>query len=300
MKKIIALLLCLCMACSLVACTQDNPADKTPDKDRDQQGTVPGADLSGENLLVDGPMTVYRNNDITITYTKLEKAEHAGRSAYILHYEINNQSDMRVMYQTDHIAFNGVTMPKALSVSAEAHGTWVDQEYFYCDDLEALGITKVQNIKCYGAALYDITDYTNEVYLDAVEFILNCGDVDFYEAPNLDGETIYENRGISVVYKGTQDTADGGMHAAFTVYNNTEDHIWVNTDKFEGSGMENLISDYDAVYSGMTADIVFTWSADDLANLGDAFGSLSFTMSILNLTSFDAIERDLHVSVELI
>jgi hypothetical protein len=292
MKRIIALLLCLCIACSLAACGQDNPANNDTYKGSVADTQSPGKDDDGDkgrNYLA-GPGITYDAGGLAITFAKLEKIESSktishgaateviDTSEWRLHYKITNTSDIEKSIMANAFAINGVTIDTLLMERIAAGEMAENYLSFSWFDFDYVQIKDIKNIKCPTAKIYTAGQET--VINVNIEF--DCGNMDYEEDINLLNAPVYDANsiGVYVVDVERMNTISRTV-VTLAVVNAGNSFAEITADSFVGNGTAvEKIAEYCYVHAGSVAYMEVEWSASEVDALGGYLENFSFVAHI--------------------
>lgn len=245
----------------------------------------------GVGSFANGPVTVYDENGVEVIFTELSKDRYGD---YRLAYEITNNTKGNISFSTDNCSINGITMNMFIFEEVGAGATVTGDEIFYAEELSAMGITEIRNIKCYDGEIMDTKDYD---YKYAVGFELDCGDLDYVEKVDLSGDVIYDANGIKLINKGVIADGHGDASVVFLLVNNRDDHIAIEIDDVFANGVETDKFGYAYAYAGTAGYYDSFWFESDLKDVGGKLESLSFVMEIEGMLDYNEIAENIKVSV---
>lgn len=245
----------------------------------------------GVGSFANGPVTVYDENGVEVIFTELSKDRYGD---YRLAYEITNNTKGNISFSTDNCSINGITMNMFIFEEVGAGATVTGDEIFYAEELSAMGITEIRNIKCYDGEIMDTKDSD---YKYAVGFELDCGDLDYVEKVDLSGDVIYDANGIKLINKGVIADGHGDASVVFLLVNNRDDHIAIEIDDVFANGVETDKFGYAYAYAGTAGYYDSFWFESDLKDVGGKLESLSFVMEIEGMLDYNEIAENIKVSV---
>ena len=307
MKKIIALLLAAIMLLSLAGCGADNDEDN---RINDNSGTNANEEIVPDDAPLEdiepgelkSPVVIFDKDNIVVSVTSVTKIpEYGEQGVYRITLEMQNGADCKAYLNTKSISINGITIDDLDAdwpLSASAGETRTNTKDIRCTDLAAIGISEIRNIKCDHVDLEGSNGYN-----ESFSFVLDCGDLNYKSKVKNSGNTIYDQNGIKLIYKGVIDSnIEGNRSATILVINKTDRHIRLDLDDIMINGIKitGIYGDDDAhIYSSSAHYNRLSLHKSTIEAVGGKLGEMSFTMSIWDLFGKECFEENIEISFEL-
>lgn len=279
MRKIIALLLAICLLLTFAACSSKNNNETKPTERPSANDTTPGDNPTTEgnqysddrykdDSQYDGDVTIpntvlYDDKDIKIVATKIDVSWD--EPCVVLSIENNSNTDIRI--SVDNLIVNGVSTYGDLNASVSAGKKAVAElELFglYLDYAQIGGVDEIGTIACEKVEILDDKWKTIDTF--GFEIRTSIADTLKY-TPNTDGNVIYEDENIKVVHQPDFKTVIGDKGFMFVIENKSDRTLDINFEDISINGYMVQIYAFAYISSGTVSFVPMTISDKDLANL---------------------------------
>lgn len=304
MKKLIAMLLVLCLCATMFAgCSvrvgnerpvsgtkpAQNEGTEAPRKDKDQGKNKPAETNPPEtNPSKTGDVSVeetvlYEANGVRITLKSLDTDGFMGPEFKLL---VENDTDQNIMLTDNGLVVNGVTLSGGMYISVAAGKKANDTLEIYNDALETAGIEQIATVMC-DAYIFDSDTYET---MDEFRFTINTSIADTYvQEIDEHGDVILDQDGITVIAKSLSDSLFGNK-VVMLVKNDTGKDIRMSADNVSVNGFMVSAWMYDTVYAGTVCFCELEISGSDLEdNDIEQIDEITFTLEAFDIESYRTI-----------
>lgn len=296
MKKIIALLLAICVVAStLSACggneqplsTSDpkqeaQPAESEATPETTQPETTQPETTAPSAELVES--VVYDADGIKITATKLVEDDIWGNGVSFL---VENNTERNLSFSGDYFVVNGVTVYGMLYIDVAAGKKANGSVLFSHDELNRAGITEFATISTYNARMVDTDSYDT---VADVTFDLATTLAGNY-TQNIDetGDIVFDQDGVTVIAQITSDSFYGNVVQMLTK-NNTGKDIIIQAENVSVNGFTIDAWMYDTVFHDSVRYCQLDIFQDSLDENGiEAIEEVTFTVRVIESDTYDSI-----------
>ena len=233
MKKIICIILAIVMACGLIGCGGNN----------DEIASAPNATSAPTPLTTETSIqeTVIVDNDIlTITAKSFSiDASIFGPSIKLL---IENHSNKTIVVQALNASVNGFMIDTTFSSTIGPGKKSYDNLTFNSTDLKDANITTLNDIE-FVIYAFD-NDTWNSVFTSDIINIQTSSINEIKSNYNSDGDEIFNNDSVKIIYQGMRDDPYWGIEFVFYIENNSDKNIivQVNTISINGFMVDSIMS----------------------------------------------------------
>lgn len=233
MKKIICIILTIVIACGLIGCGSGN--DKITSASNATNAPTP---LTTETSIQE---TVIVDNDIlTITAKSFSTdASIFGPSIKLL---IENHSDKTIVVQALNASVNGFMIDTTFSSTIDPGKKSYDNLTFNSTDLKDANITTLNDIE-FVIYAFDNDTWDNVFTSDIIN--IQTSSINEIESNyNSDGDEIFNNDSVKIIYQGMRDDPYWGIEFVFYIENNSDKNIiiQVNTISINGFMVDSIMS----------------------------------------------------------
>lgn len=233
MKKIICIILTIVIACGLIGCGSGN--DKITSSPNATNAPTP---LTTETSIQE---TVIVDNDIlTITAKSFSiDASIFGPSIKLL---IENHSDKTIVVQAFNASVNGFMIDTTFSSTIDPGKKSYDNLTFNSTDLKDANITTLNDIE-FVIYAFDNDTWGNVFTSDIIN--IQTSSINEVESNyNSDGDEIFNNDSVKIIYQGMRDDPYWGIEFVFYIENNSDKNIiiQVNTISINGFMVDSIMS----------------------------------------------------------
>ncbi len=219
MKKIIYMMLSICMLTSLVACSSEK--EKTSSvKTNESSETVVTEETKENTKLTVTSRELYNDGGITITL----KDNELSLKDIELPLLIENESDKTIVVQTRNVSINDV-MAEGLLSAEVAPGKKSNEtlDLYLLDSRTSFdSVSKIE----FNFYIFDSDSWDEIVETETIT--IETSDSSYVYVPDSSGETIYDENNIKVVYQGLSGDLFG-IDALFYIENNSSEPICIQT-----------------------------------------------------------------------
>ena len=233
MKKIICIILIIVIACGLIGCGSGN----------DEIASAPNATSAPTPLTAETSIqeTVIVDNDIlTITAKSFSiDASIFGPSIKLL---IENHSDKTIVVQALNASVNGFMIDTTFSSTIDPGKKSYDNLTFNSTDLKDANITTLNDIE-FVIYAFD-NDTWDSVFTSDIINIQTSSINEIESNYNSDGDEIFNNDSVKIIYQGMRDDPYWGIEFVFYIENNSDKNIivQVNTISINGFMVDSIMS----------------------------------------------------------
>lgn len=233
MKKIICIILAIVMACGLIGCGGNN----------DEIASAPNATSAPTPLTTETSIqeTVIVDNDILTITAKSFSADASifGPSIKLL---IENHSDKTIVVQTLNASVNGFMIDTTFSSTIGPGKKSYDNLTFNSTDLKDANITTLNDIE-FVIYAFD-NDTWDSVFTSDIINIQTSSINEIESNYNSDGDEIFNNDSVKIIYQGMRDDPYWGIEFVFYIENNSDKNIivQVNTISINGFMVDSIMS----------------------------------------------------------
>ena len=286
MKKLLALLLAICMILSMfVGCggssaddedddekTSDE-AEKEEDEDEDENQSEKDPDADDESdededadkeddkeddkndgkddTKTEQPVDV--SIEETVVYDENDikitvTGLEEGWSGMDVKVLVENNTEDDVYLSVDTVIVNGVTMYGSGYVEVSAGQKANDTLTIYSDELERAGVVNIATIQFVDARIVNADTY-DTLFEFQFEVVTSLGE-DYVQTVYDEGEVVYDEDGITVIMQGMYEEEYYGTHVQILVINDTDKDIVVEVEDVNVNGYTMDAWLYDSVYAG--------------------------------------------------
>ena len=281
MKRILGLLLCVCMVTSLAAC---GSSDTKSDKAEGSKETVSSETSKSKEATIEETV-IYDANNIKITAKEFDLKGTFGPELKVL---IENNSDKTLTFQTGSASINGYMVDSVISSDVTPGKKVNDGIFFYKEDLEVSGITQVADIQ-FKFHIIDSETWDTVMDTDMITLKTSIADGFKYEYDE-SGDVIYDNGGIKVISKGLSDRDIFGPGITLLIINNSAQDITIQTrnSSINGFMIDSIFSSEVLVGKHCASNVTFMQSDLDANGIKD-IENVEFSLHIFNMDSWDTI-----------
>lgn len=298
MKKLIALLLTLVVAFSLVACgegTQENNGGHTQQGDNTQQsGNTDGPGKTEKNEITFTQLVAVDNEECAIKITGIDPENFWG---YAVKVQLENKSaDKTYMFSVESAAINGVECDPLFATEVSAGKKANEEITFFDSEFEEIDIGDYTDIEL-TFRVYDSKDWlADEVAIETVHVYPYGEDkaVTFVRAAQASDTIIMDNEYATAIVTGYSKDEIWGYSVNLFLVNKTDKEVMfsvgdasingymadpffatsVNSGKcafksitwFNSTLEDNGIAEIEEIEFQLTVDDANDWFADDFAN----------------------------------
>lgn len=248
MKRLISLLLVLCLSFGMVACSSEEAEpESTSGSGTSIIATVPTSEVATEptetNPIETEPVetepklpyleevVVYDDGVFKLTAKEID---YSDKYSVDIKFLAENNSDKNVSFSGDYFTINGITMYCSFYIQVAAGKKANDRLEIRRDDLEEFGIEQISTIVAQDAYIYDSDEYSR--ILD-FNFTLSTSIADTYQQQiDNGGQVIYDKDGIVVKYCGVVDNGYGREELKFYIENSTDQNVNITVDNVSVNG----------------------------------------------------------------
>ena len=281
MKKIIALLLALCLLLTFTAC--DGKKENKETKPDGGEPSVPAQTTPAETtesvLDIDNryeddskyeggvtiPETVlYDAKDIKIVATRVD----VSWDEPVIIVEVENNSDKDINVSVGNLIINGVSTYGDLTVDVSAGKKAVAELEVYSLYLAYAkigGLDEIGSIGCEGAEIFD--DKWNVIDTFGFDIRTSIADTMKY-TPDVSGNVIYEDDYIKVTHQPDFEAYMGDEEYMFVIENKQDCMLDINFDDISVNGYMANVFAYGYVSGKTVCFVPMTICDDDLTELG--------------------------------
>lgn len=233
MKKIICIILAIVMACGLIGCGGNN----------DEIASAPNATSAPTPLTAETSIqeTVIVDNDILTITAKSFSADASifGPSIKLL---IENHSDKTIVVQALNASVNGFMIDTTFSSTIDPGKKSYDNLTFNSTDLKDANITTLNDIE-FVIYAFD-NDTWDSVFTSDIINIQTSSINEIESNYNSDGDEIFNNDSVKIIYQGMRDDPYWGIEFVFYIENNSDKNIiiQVNTISINGFMVDSIMS----------------------------------------------------------
>lgn len=239
MNRFISLSLCLCLIlCSCGSAPAESSLVNTTASTQPVgiAETAPPATASMAEEVVDGTATISEtvvldNGDFKLTAKEIDFTDDYDIRVKFL---AENNSGKNVSILGNYFSINGITMYCSFYIEVAAGKKANDYLEIDRDDLVYVGIQDIATIQAHDCYIYDqdiskkITDFT---------FELSTSISDGYQQEiDRSGQTVYNQNGVVVKYRGIVPGTFSGEELEFYVENNTDTNLGIYVDNVSVNG----------------------------------------------------------------
>lgn len=282
MKKIIHTMLALLMLTSLVACSSGGTTSTSSDE-TSTTSTVATAETKTDSKLSVSGKELYNDGGITITL----KDSEINPNNIKLPLLIENESGQTIVVQTRNVSINDVMAEGLLSAEVAPGKKSNESLDLYLLD-SRISFETVSKIE-FSFYIFDNDSWDEIVETESI--IIETSDNSYVYVANSDGEIIYDENNIKVVYQGLNDDLFG-IDALFYIENNSSEPICVQTrdSSINGFMIDSIMSSEIAPGKKTYTDMSFLSSELEENDLSlDNFENLEFSFHIFNDDTWDTI-----------
>lgn len=233
MKKIICIILAIIMTCGFIGCGGNN----------DEIASAPNAISAPTPLTAEISIqeTVAVDNDIlTITAKSFSMdASIFGPSIKLL---IENHSDKTIIVQALNASVNGFMIDTTFSATIDPGKKSYDNLTFNSSDLKNANITAFNDIEFIIYAFDN--DTWDSIFTSDIINIQTSSINEIESNYNSDGDEIFNNDSVKIIYQGMRDDPYWGIEFVFYIENNSDKNIiiQVNTISINGFMVDSIMS----------------------------------------------------------
>ena len=233
MKKIICIILIIVIACGLIGCGSGN----------DKIASAPNATNAPTPLTTETSIqetVIVDNNILTITAKSFSAdASIFGPSIKLL---IENHSDKTIVVQALNASVNGFMIDTTFSSTIDPGKKSYDNLTFNSTDLKDANITTLNDIE-FVIYAFD-NDTWDSVFTSDIINIQTSSINEIESNYNSDGDEIFNNDSVKIIYQGMRDDPYWGIEFVFYIENNSDKNIivQVNTISINGFMVDSIMS----------------------------------------------------------
>ena len=233
MKKIICIILAIIITCGLIGCGGNN--DEIASAPNTTSVPTP---LTAETAIQE---TVIVDNDILTITAKSFSADASifGPSIKLL---IENHSDKTIIVQALNASVNGFMIDTTFSSTIDPGKKSYDNLTFNNTDLKDANITTLNDIE-FVIYAFD-NDTWDSVFTSDIINIQTSSINEIESNYDSDGDEIFNNDSVKIVYQGMRDDPYWGIELVFYIENNSDKNIIVqiNTISINGFMVDPIMS----------------------------------------------------------
>lgn len=291
MKKILALLLAVCLAATaLSACViiddekplTTNAPDGTSSTDT---STAPPETKAPETAEVTIAETVvYDENGIKITVTGIDNNSLFGKEIKFL---VENSTDKNITVSGNTFIVNGVTLYGMMYIDVAAGKKANDTLTFMRTDLENAGISEIASVSAHDLHITD-TDSFDTLYEIPLSIETSVSET-YSQAINDAGDVVFEQDGITVIAQVVTDSMWGNT-VRLLVKNGTGKDVIVNAENISVNGFTITAWMYDVVCKDTVRFCDLDLFSSGLKDNGiEEIEDVSFTIRVTEEETYDPI-----------
>lgn len=202
---------------------------------------------------------VFDNGDFKLTAKEIDFSDDYNVKVKFL---AENNSDSNIIFNGNYFSVNGITMYCSFFIKVAAGKKSNDYLEIDRDDMAAYGITDIATIKAQDAYIYN--DDTSKV-ITYFRFELNTPIAnDYQQKIDRSGQTVYNQNGVTVKYRGIVPDRFSGEELEFFVENNTESNLSIHVDNVSVNGFMVYGSMVAHAYPGCVTYETVDFSSSDL------------------------------------
>lgn len=282
MKKIIHTMLALLMLTSLGACSSGE-ATSNSSNETNSTSTVATAETKESSKLSVTGKELYNDGGIKITL----KDSEINPNNIKLPLLIENESNQTIVVQSRNVSINEVMADSILSAEvAPGKKSNESLDLYLLDSRTSFeSVSKIE----FNFYIFDNDSWNEIATTDTIT--VDTSDSSYEYIPNSDGETIYDENNIKVVYQGLNDDLFG-IDALFYIENNSSEPICVQTrdSSINGFMIDSIMSTEIMPGKKAYTDMSFLSSELEENDLSlDNFENLEFSFHIFNDNTWDTI-----------
>ncbi len=282
MKKIIYMMLSICMLTSLVACSSEKE-ETSSSKTSESSETIVTEETKENTKLTVTSRELYNDGGITITL----KDNELSLKDIELPLLIENESDKTIVVQTRNVSINDV-MAEGLLSAEVAPGKKSNEtlDLYLLDSRTSFdSVSKIE----FNFYIFDSDSWDEIVETETIT--IETSDSSYVYVPDSSGETIYDENNIKVVYQGLSGDLFG-IDALFYIENNSSEPICIQTrdSSINGFMIDSIMSTEIAPNKKAYTDMSFYSSELEENDLSlDNFENLEFSFHIFNNDTWNTI-----------
>lgn len=267
MKRIAVFLLALCLILSGCGAS---PAETAPPNTSSATELVEQAETyspitATETITTTSSNTtiretvVFDNGDFKLTAKEIDFSDEY----YVkIKFLAENNSDANIIFNGNYFSVNGITMYCSFFIEVAAGKKANDYLEIDRDDMAAYGIVDIANITAQDTYIYN--DDTSKV-ITHFRFELSTSISDGYvQAIDRSGQTIYDQNGITVKYRGIVPGQLSGEELEFFVENNMDSNLSIYVDNVSVNGFMVYGNMVAHAYPGCVTYETVDFSSSDL------------------------------------
>ena len=304
MKKILALLLALCFAASLLpACSESeqplstteavkNDAEQSNAETTTSDETTPPVETTSapksETEIAEA--VLFDSDGVKVTVTGIDNGSIWGKEVKLL---VENNTERSIALSGDTFVVNGITVYGMLYIEVaagkKANGSLTLME----SELETAGIEDIVYVLSYGAHVVDTDSY--ETICDVPLAITTTST--YEQIIDDSGEVVFEQNGIKVVAKTIQDDLFGKSVCLFVANSNGSD-VYVQAENISVNGFTINAWMYDLVPNGSVRYCDLGIYESELEeNSIETIEEITFTIVAIDATSYSTIAQSEEIQV---
>ncbi|MTI94335.1 MAG: hypothetical protein FH749_02450 [Firmicutes bacterium] len=228
MKKLFTLLLVLMMATALVACGDgDSSAPDNNDSGQSDQDNGNGADLGevtvDEQVLVDQDGVIIKAVALDDSWLGPE-----------LKVYIENNSDESITVQARNTSVNGFMVDPTFSPEVMPDKKANDAITFSDSEFERYGIETITDIEL--NFLVFNSDTWDEIFFSDLVTVETSAAGSYTQEYDTSGDVVYDDQGMTIIYKGMTDDSIFGPGIRFYLENNSDEPLTVQVRNVSVNG----------------------------------------------------------------
>lgn len=317
MKKLLAMMLALCMVLAIFAgcaaspsddddtkkpngnsSSQNKDDDKDDDKDNDKDSDKDDDkdsdkdDNDSKKVTVEETV-IYDENDIKVTVKSLDE----GWSGPELKVLVENNTDKDIAFSADEFIINGITLSGFGYVEAAAGKKANDTISFYEEQLELCGIETIATIVGVDAHIFDSESY-DDLYETPFSITTSAG-ADYEQIIDDSGDVLFESDGVTVIYKGMGEDMLGKT-VNLLVKNETGKDITVEAEDVSVNDFTITSWMYDKIYSDTVRYCTVDIGTSQLEeNEIEEIEKVCFSISVTDPETYDTIAESDEIEISV-
>ena len=293
MKKVISLFLCLGLLLCGCGTIPDETTSLSSAADADSDIPVETflvttasaeTEVSSECITIEESV-VFDNGDFKLTAKEIDFSDNYYVKVKFL---AENNSDKNVVFSGSYFTINGITMYSSMYIEVSAGKKSNNFLEIRKEDLEHVGIENIATIVAQDTYIYD-----NDSYETILEFkfeIKTSISEGYTQTYDKSGETVYNQNGIIVKYKGIVPGQYSGEEMEFYIENSSNTAVNISIDNVSVNGFTIYGSMLAHAYPGCVCYEVADFSSSDLeSNDIEMIEEVCFTLYAYDQETYETV-----------
>lgn len=296
MRRLLVLLLALCLLLSACAARGTDDAGTQKEAAREQLAAAEGGEATNDSTgpvrtsLLDEPEALVKGDGFSITL-----ADYAIDTGWgpILSLELVNETDRALMYAIGDMSVNGVMCDPFWGCEVPA-GETVTSEVWWGGDLAEWGILALRDLRI-EFLVFDSEDYAVDyLYQDKIDLTLPAeGEVVedvFYDG--FDEQVLAEGEGFRLTARNYDPEGWFGPTVLLCLVNETDRNLLFSADAVTVNGADCDPCWADEVWAGCAAYSEMSWSEPDLEEAGvKELSEVAFRLTVFDADDWSGAAR---------